>query len=145
MIKIPRVGDTVTLQIGAVGDEGEVAAYEFWTVERIDYFKGSQGLAFTLRHPSGVVTVIDQTDLTDGAYPFVMTIYTLVITHEYWTATFTFISEAGAKTELLSWVKEWCNDSAGVDDSIPEDADQAIERYFELSEREFYAIDRNFV
>lgn len=79
--RIPIVGDMVTLSIAASGDvvgeedeedrEIDVSPGNVWAVERVDVFKGAQGLAFTLRHHTGVVTVIDQTDCpTPGAYPF---------------------------------------------------------------------------
>jgi len=138
--EVPRVGDTVQLQIGVMA----IAAYEFWNVERIDYFQGKQGLAFTLRHPSGVYTVIDRTDLLDGAYPFVMTIHTLVISHEYGASVFTFVSEAEAQARLFAWVKEYW-ELERFDEPIPEDPDEAIAYYFEHLEKEYAEIHRNFI
>lgn len=74
-INIPtfKAGDKVRFMLPGSGDVGdefvEVPAGSVWTVERVSRNPAPQFATFTIVHESGVVNVIDQTDLVGSDYP----------------------------------------------------------------------------
>lgn len=71
----PKVGDRVRLEVYAMchdddDQERHIDPGAVWAVDRLDVLAQKQGLAVTLVTDNGCITVIDQTDMVNGLYPF---------------------------------------------------------------------------
>ena len=66
-----------------------------------------------------------------------MTIYILTLENRYGTEAFAFTTQEAASAKLDAYVAESWAKKMG-DEPMPEDAGEAVERYFEGNEREDY-------